>query len=145
MAESPASVTDLVRRSLRPLTDIEQTWAATRLDDAYTQIVALRPTVDSRLESNTVPDAFVRLVVQVQCAMVLRVLNNPDGVLEESGDDYTRRLDALVSTGELKATDAELKMLSAFDATGDEAFTVRAASTFRIAPDPWLLLGTTSL
>jgi hypothetical protein len=145
MAESPASVSDLVRRSLRPLTDIEQVWAATRLEDAYTQIVALRPTVDSRLESNTVPDAFVRLVVQVQCAMVLRVLNNPDGVLEESGDDYTRRLDALVSTGELKPTDGEIKMLSAFDDSSDAAFTIRPPRTAVRDPLWWLNHGTTTL
>jgi hypothetical protein len=146
MAESPAVLADLVTRSLRPLTDVEQAWASTRLEDAYTQLVALRPTVDARLSSATVTDAFVRLVIQVQCAMVLRVLNNPDGVLEETGDDYTRRLDASVSTGALYATDAELQLLSTFDPTGDTAFSIRSKRDARsgIAPDPWWVTTTST-
>jgi hypothetical protein len=145
MAEGPASVTDLIARSLRPLTDVEKAWGATRLDDAYSQLVAYRPSVDIRLESPAVLDAFVRLVVQVQCAMVLRVLNNPDGVLEESGDDYTRRLDAAVSTGELRPTESELSLLSAFDDSSDAAFTIRSSRTVVRDPQWWLTHGTTTL
>lgn len=145
MASSPATVQDLIARSLRPLTDLELAWVGTRLDDAYTQIVALRPAVDARLTAAGGSDPFPRLVVQVQCAMVLRVLNNPDGVLEETSDDYTRRLDAAVSSGELKPTDAELTLLSAFDGAGDEAFSIRAIPGPQTGPDPWLLLGTTAL
>jgi hypothetical protein len=145
MAEGPASVTDLIRRSLRPLTDVEQVWAAEKLEDAYAQLVAARPTIHTRLTDTAVPDGFLRLVIQVQCAMVLRVLNNPDGVLEESGDDYTRRLDATVSTGALYATDAELQLLSAGDAQSDSAFTVRSTHATVRGPLWWLGHGTTTL
>jgi hypothetical protein len=88
---------------------VERVWAGEKLEDAYAQLVAARPISPCPPQSDmAVPDGFLRLVMQVQCAMVLRVLNNPDGVLEESGDDYTRRLDATVSTGELYATDSEI-------------------------------------
>lgn len=142
MATSPATVQDLINRSLRPLTDTETTWGAIRLEDAYTQIVTLRPSVDTRLDDLAATEAFRRLVVQVQCAMVLRVLNNPDGVLEEQGDDYTRRLDAAMSTGALYVTDAELQLLSAFDSMTDNAFSLRPTPLPVTAPDPWWLLGT---
>jgi hypothetical protein len=145
MVESPASVQELIRRSLRPLTDVEQVWAAGRLEDAYAQLVAVRPSIDARLASAAVPDGFVRLVIQVQCAMVLRVLNNPDGVLEESGDDYTRRLDASVSTGALYVTDAELALLSAGDTQSDAAFTIRPHHVTVRGPQWWLNHGTTTL
>jgi hypothetical protein len=55
MAEGPASVTDLIRRSLRPLTDVEQVWAGEKLEDAYAQLVAARPTIHTRLTDMAVP------------------------------------------------------------------------------------------
>lgn len=142
MAESPASVQDLIDRSLRSLSDVELRWGSTKLEDAYTQIVTLRPNVDKRLDDLAASDQFRRVVVQVQCAMVLRVLNNPDGRLEEQGDDYSYRLDQAVSTGALYVTDAELQLLSAFDSTSDTAFSLRPTPIPVSAPDPWWLLGT---
>lgn len=122
MALSPATRTDLSNRSLRPLTEPELAVGETLLDDAWSIIVSARPSVETRVEEGT--PAFVRLVVQVQCAMVLRVLSNPDGKLEESVDDYRYRLDQAVSTGALYLADGELVRLAAGDSNSDGAFTI---------------------
>jgi hypothetical protein len=134
---SPATSENLIERSLRPLTDAEIAWGAVRLDDAYLQIITAVPSVETRL-ATAWDSTLAALVVQVQCAMVLRVLANPDGVLEESGDDYTRRLDASISTGSLYLTDAERALLTV-DAGGSEgAFSVRSQPASGVLfPDPW--------
>lgn len=125
MADNPATSNDLVARSLRPLTSQETSWGEKRLDDAFDQLVSLRPSIETRLDALPVDTRYTNLVIQVVCAMVLRVLNNPDGKLEEQGDDYRYRLDAAVSTGALYASAAELALLSAGDAVADGAWTIR--------------------
>jgi hypothetical protein len=71
--------------------------------------------------------AFRSLLIQVQCAMVLRVLNNPDGKYEESGDDYSYKRDSAVSTGALYLSDAEALLLGVGDSDSDGAWTIRPA------------------
>lgn len=140
MAISPATTTDLVNRSLRPLTDVEIAWAATTLEDAFAQIAREVSTVHERLDATPPDEAFRRLVVQVQCAMVLRVLRNPDGVLEQTIDDYRRRLDAAVSSGSLYLSDAERRLLSASAGStlSSGAFTINPFAGLRATPpDPW--------
>ena len=121
MASSPATATDLSNRSLRTLTTQETTVGGVLLGDAWNIIVAKVPSADARLDAA----AFESLVVQIQCAMVLRVLNNPDGKLEEAGDDYRYRLDQAVSTGALYISDAETALLGTNDSGSDGAFTIR--------------------
>jgi hypothetical protein len=130
MASNPASVTDLVARSLRPLTQIEQDTADQLLEDAWNIIVTRLSSVDDRMSGNpSVP--FRSLVIQIQCAMVLRVMNNPDGKLEETSDDYTYRLDQAVSTGALYLSDAEMSLLGSSGGS-ETAFTIKPAGS---APD----------
>lgn len=119
----PASVQDLTARSLRPLSTLETTVAGVLLDDAYARVVARVPSVAGWVSD---PDRM-RLVVQVQCAMVLRVLGNPDGKLEETIDDYRYRLDAAVSSGALYVSDAEAALLGSTPGMSDGAFTIRPA------------------
>lgn len=109
MAANTATADDVSRRSLRPLSSAETAWLPTALDDAFRRIVVEVPSVAARLDDPDLPDGdpLRQVVVQVQSAMVLRVLANPDGILEESTDDYTRRLDAAVSSGALYLTDGE--------------------------------------
>lgn len=125
MADNPASATDLQNRSLRTLTEREASVGATLLDDAFNMIVAAKPSVADRLDALPQDLVFTALVRQIVCAMVLRVLNNPDGKLEEQGDDYRYRLDAAVSTGALYVSDAELGRLAEGDTVTDGAFTIR--------------------
>lgn len=129
MAENPASVTDLTARSLRTLTDIEQQVGTTLLGDAWTILTSSLPSLSSRLDTDTDTDtgALSALVVQVECAMVLRVLNNPDGMLQQSVDDYTMRLDASRSTGSLYMSDLERSLLVDSGGPSDGAFTIRPA------------------
>lgn len=138
----PADVTDLNDRSLRTLTNQEKSVGAVLLEDAFTVITARVPSVADRLAATPADTAFNALVVQIQCAMVLRVLNNPDGKLEEQSDDYRYRLDAAVSTGALYLSDAEANLLSAGDGASDGAFTIRPAGQRRengwwVTPDMW--------
>jgi hypothetical protein len=96
-----ATTADLSARSLRPLTPAEAAWAEVALDDAFRQILVAVPDLGDRLDDPDLPaDAPLRrVVVQVTCTMLLRVLANPDGLLEETIDDHTRRLDASVRPG----------------------------------------------
>jgi len=141
MAENPATANDLSARSLRPLTPAEAQWAETKLDDAYGQLIGLRPSIETRLDAVPTDTRFRNLVIQIVCAMVLRVLNNPSGKLEESGDDYSYRLDSAVSTGALYASDAELALIDVGEPTASAAFTIRpAGNTIGYLPDQWTML-----
>lgn len=143
MATNPATRSDLEARSLRTLTTREIEVGEILLDDAWNIVLGARPQVAARLVADPPQTTFRGLVVQVLCAMVLRVLNNPEGKLEEQGDDYRYRLDQAVSTGALYLSDAELARLSEGDDTSDGAFTIRtdAASYSRAGywsgPDLW--------
>ena len=137
---NPATSNDLVARSLRTLTTQELQVGATLLDDAWNVIVSRIPTVDTR----ATPDSeFASLVKQVECAMVLRVLNNPNGYLSENIDDYEYRRDQAVSTGALYLSDAEYGLLTAGDVSSDSAFTIKPAGWRRdghwVTPDWWVV------
>lgn len=123
MATNPATNTDLSNRSLRTLSTQELTVGTTLLTDAWNLIITEIPTIPGRLDANI---ALESLIVQVQCAMVLRVLNNPNGKLEEAVDDYSVRFDASVSRGSLYLSDDERDMLGRGDDASDNAFTIRA-------------------
>lgn len=137
---SPAVIEDLTARSFRPLTEAEETVGSTLLEDAWTLIVSQRPRAETRVDSGDY--GFRNLVVQVQCAMVLRVLRNPDGKLEEQIDDYRYRRDSATSTGVLYLTDAELALLGAGDSGSDGAWTIRSTADQRAgwwaSPDTWV-------
>lgn len=126
---SPANITDLTARSFRPLTEPEIQVGTTLLEDAWSLILTNRPNAEDRL---TEP-AYVALVIQIQCAMVLRVIRNPDGFLSEQIDDYQYRRDAAVSDGSLYISDAELALLGSGDGASDGAWTI---NTFPIGRGP---------
>lgn len=146
MPTNQATTDDLGRRSLRPLTPAELTWAATALDDAYRQILVRVPSLPARLDDPTLPadDPLRQVVVQVTCTMLLRVLANPDGVLEETIDDHTRRLDASVSTGALYLTDGEVALLADADGSPEGAFSVRAVPQQVVSDRPGIWFPGTS-
>jgi hypothetical protein len=125
MATSPATATDLSNRSLRTLTAQELTVGTVLLGDAWNLILSRVPSVATRLDALPADMVFRALVIQVQCAIVLRVLSNPEGKLEEAGDDYRYRLDSTVSTGALYLSDSEQALLGIGDGQADGAFTIR--------------------
>lgn len=141
MAENPAQKTDLQARSFRTLSPAELDVGETLLGDAWAIVLAAKPSVADRLDASPPDLVFRSLVVQTLCAMVLRVLSNPDGKLEESQDDYRYRLDAAVSSGALYLSDAELARLSEGDGEPDGAWTIGPSfsSVGRrwLTPDTW--------
>lgn len=143
MATNPATSTDLVNRSLRTLSSQEQNVGDVLLGDAWNIILSQVPSVADRLDVLPLDVVFQSLVVQVECAMVLRVLNNPDGKLEEAVDDYRYRLDQAVSSGALYLSDAERALLGAGDGASDGAFTIKPAGVTRavghwVSPTEWV-------
>jgi hypothetical protein len=132
-ATNPVTVADLTNRALRTLSTAETTAAPFLLADAWSIIIAALPSVATRVEAGN--PALQALVVQVECAMVLRVLSNPDGKLEEHVDDYEYRYDSARSTGSLYLSDAEAELLGYGDGGSDGAFTIKPAG---VTPDdPW--------
>jgi hypothetical protein len=101
---NPAAVADIEAR-WRPLTDQEFTNAEAFLEDAWWMLLGRRPNLEAELTAETVNEGNV---IRVLCAMVLRILKNPDGKLEEAIDDYRYRRDSLVSSGALHVTSDEL-------------------------------------
>ena len=145
MATSPAIATDLSNRSLRTLSGQEVTVGGVLLADAFNILVQRVPSVATRLDAVTVDAVFRALVVQIECAMVLRVLNNPDGKLEEHGDDYGYRRDAALSTGALYLSDAEADLLGIGDSVSSGAFTIRPYGSAAVPPSTWYSVGSASI
>lgn len=137
MATNPAAASDLQARSLRTLSADELAVGETLLEDAWNIIITRMPSVATRLDVVPLDTAFEALVIQVQCAMVLRVLANPDGKREEHGDDYGYTIDAARSTGALYLSDVEADMLGTGD-DGSDAFTIKPAGLTPDVVDEWV-------
>ena len=101
---NPASLTDVEAR-WRTLSDQESINASAFLDDAWAYLIDRLPLLEANMTAGTVSSANV---VRVVCAMVLRLLKNPNGYDSESIDDYTYRRNAIMAPGLLMATPDEL-------------------------------------
>lgn len=119
--DSPATPEDVAAR-WRTLSDAEYVKAVTLLADAWTLIKLRNPTVETRVVATTLDQG---LVVMVQCAMVIRVLRNPDGKRQEASEDYSYTRDDTSSSGSLLITDVELAMLDDVVGVTSGAFTIR--------------------
>lgn len=124
MANNPATSADLQARSFRTLTADELAVGQVLLGDAWALVLSARPSVADRLDAALGDTVFEGLVRQILCAMVLRVLSNPGGKLEERQDDYQYRLDSAVSSGALYLSDDELARLAEGDDGSDGAWTI---------------------
>lgn len=136
MADSPATTADLTKRSLRPLKPNEVTWGEIRLVDAFNQLVGKHPAVGAKLDLAAPGSVYEQNVVQVQVAMVLRVLANPDYLRQAAIDDSTSILDQAVSSGALYASDDEVALLTASADGTDGAWSVRAMPVFGTPTNP---------
>lgn len=134
---NPATIADVAAR-WRPLRPAETGVAQTLLNDAWVLLQRHDPTIPTRL--GTVPPTLdAQLVVMVLCAMVLRVLKNPDGKTQESIEgtySYTRN-DA-GSSGELLVTLDEQQLLAAPSIGRDsDAFTIRPYYEPTVVEEVW--------
>lgn len=116
---NPASPADVAAR-WRPLSSDEELVAERLLGDAWAELLVRVPTLEARLEAETLSSA---VVTRVLASMVLRVLRNPDGKRIEAIDDYQYTRDDAVSSGVLYATAEELALLAEPGNTG-AAFTI---------------------
>ncbi|MEU5442763.1 hypothetical protein [Streptomyces griseofuscus] len=97
-----ATLTDLADRLGRDLTSPEARRATAWLADAEALILKRFP------QYATAPTA---VSTKVACAMVLRVLTNPDGKRQESLDDYSYTVDSSRSRGEVYLSEDEAEEL----------------------------------
>lgn len=137
--QNPAKRADLVARSFRTLTEQELNVGCDLLDDAYYDLVGRYPQIKVKLTEEqaivaTDDRIFTRRVVKLLCAVVLRVIKNPDGKFEEEGDDYRYRRDQALSTGELYFSDDEINDLLQGLEGSNNAFTIRPWNAARIVP-----------
>jgi hypothetical protein len=130
----PAVISDLTSRSLTVLSSTQQAVALTKLDDAYVQIITAIPSVATRLTAVPLDTVFEALVIQIQCAAVLRFLQNPDGKYQEAGDDYSFSRDHTVASGQVYITDDELALIADTPLSGG-SFTITPAGT--TPGNPW--------
>lgn len=116
---NPATTADIESR-WRPLSSQEEVNASTFLDDAW-EILQMRVAgLDALITAGTVTAAAAKAVL---CAMVLRVLKNPDGKRQEAIDDYSWTRDQAVADGSMYVSAEELDLLT--PASSSTAFTVR--------------------
>lgn len=101
---NPVQLDDIAGR-WRPLTPEERITTHALLDDAWSLLTGRLPGLEADLAADRVSRGNV---VRVVCAMVVRVLRNPDGLFEEETDGYRYRRDQATSTGQLLVTDDEL-------------------------------------
>lgn len=101
---SPVSVADVEAR-FRLLTPSERTNAEAWIDDAWDILTTSRPALEDDIAADAVTLSTVRRVVS---DMVIRKLQNPDGKIEERGDDYSFKRAPETASGTLYASDAEL-------------------------------------
>lgn len=80
------------------------------IEDAWDLILSRVPGVESRLVSEELRQSTVKRVIRW---MVRRVLMNPDGIYQQSGDDYSEMRDKAISSGLLYLSPEEHADLSA--------------------------------
>ena len=112
---NPASTADLEAR-WRPLSDQEKINGQTFLEDAWRLLRRRIQTIEADIAADTSGDLQAD-AVRVLATAVLRVMKNPDGIRQESVDDYSWTRDQAVSAGLLYISDDELNALIV-DGTG---------------------------
>lgn len=105
---NPTEIEDLEVR-FRVLTEEERPNAQSLLDDAWEELLARVPDLETRMDDGRVSTG---LAVRVVRAMVVRVLRNPDAIRQWSGDDASFTRDTAVSAGLLYATPEEIGLLT---------------------------------
>lgn len=119
-----ASPDDIAER-WRPLTVDEQITASTLLDRVSSLIRVRLPMIDGRVAAD--PNLAV-LVRGVAVDAVLRVLRNPDGLVQESVGGYSYSRAAGTNSGDLYISDGEWATLQPA-ARASAAFTVHPWAT----------------
>jgi hypothetical protein len=112
--DNPVDV-GMVESRFRVLSDPERANAEAWLEDVWSMAQSRRPTLEDDIDADEVSLTEVQRVL---ANAVVRELQNPDGKLEERGDDYGFRRDSTTSSGELYLSDAEMGALTPAAADG---------------------------
>lgn len=123
---NPATVADLEAR-WRPLSDNEFANAEAFLEDAWALLLGRRPSLEDDLEGGSVQRANV---IRVVCAMVLRVLRNPEGKITEQIDDYKYTRSEDFASGVMFVTPEELADITAPSKRGQRSVRLVAYGEF---------------
>lgn len=103
-----ATATDIEDRLGRPLDESEAVIVETRLEDTEALIKSRVTDLDAQVTAGTILE---RLVVMVESDVVLRLIRNPDGYMQESDGNYSYTIDSRVSSGRLALLPEEWTLL----------------------------------
>lgn len=102
-----ATFQDVQNRWAEDLTDSE-TVIDTRLGDAELIIKTRIPDLNAQVTAGTIDQD---MVVLVESEMILRIIRNPEGYMQESDGGYSYMLNQAISSGDLDVLPREWKYL----------------------------------
>lgn len=128
---NPATPADIEAR-WRPLTAAETTVATTLLDDAWRMLgrdykAASGTSLDDAM---TADPTLSPEVVRILANSVKRVLVNPDGMQQESIDDYSYTRSGKAAAGELYIDDEDLAALLGMADNPGRAFSINSIGDY---------------
>ncbi len=115
---NPVTVVHLESR-WRPLSPAEEALATLLLADAWAVLNARVPNLDARTSAVPPEPLLTGLLIQVETAMVRRVMSNPDGIRQESVGQWSYTRDQSLSSGALFVSAEELDLLLSPGQAGD--------------------------
>ncbi len=103
-----ATVGDVSARLGRDLSPDEAEQVSTLLGDAELLIKTRIPDLLARVAAGTIDSA---VVIMIEANMVLRVVRNPDGYVQETDGNYSYQVSTAVASGRLSVLDDEWSWL----------------------------------
>ena len=103
-----ATPEDVEVRFMRPLDEDEKRVVAARLEDAELLLRSRIPDLDEKVAAGVLDQA---LVVMVEAEMVLRLIRNPDGLVQETDGSYSYSTSQKVASGLLEVLPREWTLL----------------------------------
>lgn len=103
-----ATPEDVEVRFMRPLDEDEKRVVAARLEDAELLLRSRIPDLDEKVTTGVLDQA---LVVMVEAEMVLRLIRNPDGLVQETDGSYSYSTSQKVASGLLEVLPREWTLL----------------------------------
>lgn len=118
--DTPVTAAEFKAAFERSLTPDEERVLPTWLDIAWRKLQRAVGGIPARLAlpTDTAGHLAIEDVQDVVIAMVERKVRNPDGTRSYGADDYNETVDSVLSSGQIYATDDEIRSLSVRDIAG---------------------------
>lgn len=94
-----------VEARFRPLSELEAINAEAWIEDVWSILLEHRPDLETDLDDETITE---NAVIRVVSEAVIRKLQNPDGKIEERGDDYGFKRHESTADGRLYVPQVDL-------------------------------------